>query len=387
VSLLLDHRGRPLGYGLEREPPLSGPSVLALVGDASACALWRTWMPMAALRLRRYPAEWVSQHDPLLGLLELVQTGATKTLLDGFKAIILCRMAWKPGDQHQGERWLGDLRARGHALLYEADDDLFTPWMVRQQKAGIERDKDVEVLEAEARASVWAMQQCDGVTVSTQYLASVVRKLTDKPVEVVPNAIDADWFRWRQREGRRSVPGLTIGWAGGHRPDGDVAAMAEAWGRVARRYPQVTFVVMGSQPWPIWQHVPAPRIKAVPWMGPHDYPKGLVDVDIGCCPLEERPFNRAKTAIKCWEYALSGAAVVASPTVYRHCIEDGANGYLCLDADQWEEALSFLIESEALRRNLASRLRADVLTKWSLQKNLWRWPQAWSRLVDGTAAL
>lgn len=378
---LLGPDGRPLGAAAGEDRPLTGPAVLALVGDASACSLWRTWMPMAMLRQHGYPAEWVSQSDPLLGLLELVRAGATSAVLDAFRAIVLCRMAWAGGDQAGGERWLAGLRERGHAIWYECDDDLFSPWMVAQQKAGIEREKPVEAIEAERLASLWALRQCDGVTVSTQYLASVVRKLTDAPVEVVPNFIDADWFRWVQRRGRRSVPGLTVGWAGGHRPDADLDQMAEAWGRIAKRYPRVTFVVMGHQPDAIWSRVPAPRIKAVPWMGPHDYPKGLVDIDIGCCPLEERPFNRAKSPIKAYEYALSGAAVVASPTVYRQCIDGVSNGALCETADQWELWLSRLIEDEAHRRFLAANLRRDVMAKWSLRPNLWRWPAAWRRLL------
>jgi glycosyltransferase involved in cell wall biosynthesis len=340
-------------------------------------------MPFATLRQRGYPAEWVSQNDPLLGLLELVKTGATTAILDAFKAIILCRMAWKPGDQEKGAYWLQALRDRGHTILYECDDDLFTPFMVAQQKEGIEREKPVEVIEQERQASVWALQQCDGVTVTTQYLASTVRRFTDKPVEVVPNAVDADWFRWVQRQGRREVPGLTIGWAGGNRPDGDLRMMAEAWGRIARRHPGVTFVVMGHQPWCVWEHVPAQRIKPFPWMGPMEYPKGLVNIDIGCCPLEERPFNRAKTPIKAWEYALSGAAVVASPTVYRHSIEDRETGYLATTVDEWEAALSHLVEKEEERRYSSMALKRDVMARWSLRKNVWRWPAAWGRLVDG----
>lgn len=381
---LLGPDGRPYHQQDAERMPLSGPSVLALVGDASACALWRTWMPFAMLRQHKYPAEWVAQSDPLLGLLELVKEGTTTTLLDAFRVIQLCRMAWKAGDQENGARWLDALRERGHAILYEADDDLFTPWMVQQQKAGIEREKPVEVLEQERQASVWAMQQCDGVTVSTQYLASVVRRFTDKPVEVVPNAIDADWFRWTQRQARRSVEGLTIGWAGGNRPDGDLRMMAQAWGRIARRYPQVTFVVMGHQPWCIWEQVPPGRIKAVPWMGPMEYPRGLVDIDIGCCPLEERPFNRAKSPIKAWEYALSGAAVVASPTVYKQCLSDRETGFLATTADEWEVALSHLVENEDERRYSAGALKRDVLAWWSLRKNLWRWPHSWRRLVEGS---
>ena len=375
MSVLLAPNGRPFAAS-PADAPLRGPKVLSLVGDESACALWRTWMPFAELRRRNYPAEWVGLSDPLLGLVRL----------EAFDAVVLNRLSWKAEGQAHAADWFDDVRARVKAVLYECDDDLFTPFMVEQQKAGIEREKPREVIEAEREATLWAMRQCAGVTVTTQHLATTVRRFTNAPVEVVPNMVDVDWFRFVQRQAPRRVPGLTIGWAGGHRPDADLREMAVAWGRIAKRYPHVTFVVMGYQADAIWGRVPHGRIKAVPWMGPLEYPKGLVDVDIGCCPLEERPFNRCKTPIKAWEYALSGAAVVASPTVYRHSIEHAANGYLATTAEEWEYALASLIEHEGLRRFMAAELKRDVMAKWTVRRGVWRWPAAWARLLSGAAA-
>jgi glycosyltransferase involved in cell wall biosynthesis len=368
---LLGPDGRPFALDPDLDAPLVGPSVMALIGRSTACELWRVWSPYKALQLHGYPAEWAWKDDPKSADYWLA-----------FDAIVLCRLSWYGVPRKIGRRWFDTVRRAGKKVFYEVDDDLFSPFMVRQQKAGIAAEETVENLEAQRQESVWTLQQCDGVTVSTQRLASVVRLYTDKPVAVVPNAIDAEWFAAVQKHGKRPVEGLTIGWAGGNRPDGDLREMAVAWGRIARRYPQVTFLVIGTQPWPIWEHVPHRQIKALPWLPQESYPLGLVGVDIGCCPLEDRPFNRCKTPIKAWEYALSGAAVVASPTVYSHSIADAVNGYLCLDADQWEEALSYLVESEDLRRNLAARLKADVLEKWSLRRNYRRWPEAWRRLIE-----
>jgi hypothetical protein len=75
--------------------------------------------------------------------------------------------------------------------------------------------------------------------------------------------------------------------------------------------------------------------------------------------------------------------VVASPTVYGQSITDRANGLIASTADEWEHALSLLVESEPFRRRLREDLRRDVMSRWALRKNVWRWPAAWSRLVDG----
>ena len=211
-------------------------------------------------------------------------------------------------------------------MFFEADDDLFTPFVTHQQLERPRNDKTRAQLEADREAALWVLSKVDGCTVSTQHLASTVRRFTDAPVEVVPNAIDAGWFQEVQAGVSRIVPGPVIGWAGGNRPDADLEQMAQAWGRIAAAHPEVTFAVVGHQPPVISQHVPPERLLKVPWLHPEDYPKGLVGIDIGCCPLDDHPFNRCKSPIKAWEYALGGAAVVASPTVYGKVLRSTSSG-------------------------------------------------------------
>jgi glycosyltransferase involved in cell wall biosynthesis len=370
---------------LERRPtldpiidaPLIGPRILFLVGDESGCSLWRVWQPTRYLRLHGYPCDWAHLRDPGMG----------DVPLGAYEAVVFCRLAWHSADRRGARRWLDGLKARGTRVFFEADDDLFTPFVVEQQLGRVNAEKTRRELEADREAALWVLSRCDGVTVSTQYLASTVRRYTSAPVEVVPNALDVEWFRAQQQGVQRTLPGpptgCTIGWAGGNRPDADLEDMAVAWGRLARRYPDVTFVVMGHHPPVVEAHVPPERLVKVPWLHPDDYPKGLVGIDIGCCPLAETPFNRSKTSIKSWEFALSGAAVVASPTVYRQCVDGGRSGFVAETAGQWEEALAVLLRDEGMRRRMAGALKHDVLERWALGKNYWRWPLAWHRLMGG----
>ena len=355
------------------DAPLIGPRVLSLVGDASGCSLWRVWQPTRFLRLHGYPCDWVFVRDPWL----------LRVPLEAYQAIVLCRLAWHRSERGRAEHWLRSLRGNGRKVLFEADDDLFTPFMVEQQLARTNPEKSRRELEADREGALWMLAHADGVTVSTQYLASTVRRFTDAPVEVVPNALDAEWFSERQRGMHRVRPGVTIGWAGGNRPDADVAEMAVAWGRLAERFPDVTFVVMGHHPLVIREHVPPERLVEVPWLHPDDYPTGLVGIDVGCCPLAETPFNRSKTPIKAWEFGRSGAAVVASPTVYRHVIRHGENGLLASTASEWETCLAALLDGTFDRRGLAGALAGDVATRFSLKKAYWKWPAAWNRLWRG----
>jgi glycosyltransferase involved in cell wall biosynthesis len=225
------------------------------------------------------------------------------------------------------------------------------------------------------------MQQADGCTVSTQRLATIVRSFTTKPVIVVPNAIDLAWFKGVVRATSRQIPGLTIGWAGGRRHDRDVEMMAEAWGRIARRYPAVRFVVQGHVPPVILENVDRDRLAILPWMRLEDYPYGLRQVDIGCAALADTPFNRAKSQIKVMEAAAAGSAVVASP-FYAGLVDHGYSGFIADSVGEWEDGLSQLVESNATRQMMARRLLRTVEKRHSLAGNLWRWPAAWSAIQE-----
>ena len=117
------------------------------------------------------------------------------------------------------------------------------------------------------------------------------------------------------------------------------------------------------------------------WLPIDYYPAGLVNIDIGCCPLDDNRFNHAKTFIKAMEYAASGAAVVASPTVYDKLIDHRENGYICETVDEWEQALSELIEDYTWRKQLSKALLAKVRKYHNLENNAWRWIDAWSEIV------
>ena len=353
--------------------PLTGPRVLQLVPDASGPSLWRAWQPTRFLQFRGYPVDWVCPSDPQF----------TQVPVLAYDLIVLCRLSWQPAHRGRGRRFLAALRRAGKRVLYECDDDLFTRFSFDQQARRTDREASLSDLALAGETDRWALTQVDGVTCSTQYLASTVRRFTDVPVEVVPNAIDADWFTSVQQGVPRPVAGPTVGWAGGGRPGDDLEPMAVAWGRIARARPDVTFLVAGNQPPILTEHVPEERLYRLPWLPPEQYPAGMVGMDVGCCPLADRAFNRCKTPIKAWEFGLSGSAVVASPTVYGACIEDGRNGWLAETADEWEAAIRRLLEDDDQRRRVAGRLEQDVRTKWSLAQHYWRWPLAWSRLMGG----
>jgi hypothetical protein len=190
--------------------PLTGPSILALVGrQQTGPDLWRVLQPVTALEKQGYPAGWDFKDADLLGLVAAAA-----------ECILMPRMEWPPEYRRVAEAWFQKNRQDGKTVIYDADDDIFTAAETqRRVELGWMEGRTYEQLEASRYERIWAMQQADGCTVSTQRLATIVRSFTTKPVIVVPNAIDLKWFRGVVKATSRQIPGLTIGWAGGRPTD------------------------------------------------------------------------------------------------------------------------------------------------------------------------
>lgn len=350
---------------------MDAPRVLALLrGELNASDLWRDVQPLTELANRGYYTHYAqgdATGDLALSLADRVYN---------YDAIVLSRATYYPRDLPLLYAMKRGLRARGKALLYSCDDDM---WLHPDQQ--LAAPEDAAMLERN-RLSVHTLRACDGVIVSTRRLQTIVGTLTDAPVAVVPNLIDLAWFRAVQAQAERTVRGLTIGWAGAKRADADLVAVAEAWRRVAAARPRVRFVVQGHAPELLTRAVPAGRLHVVPWLALEAYPLGLVNVDIACCAVAFRQFSLAKSNIKAQEFGARGrTAVVATPLLYRDIIRPGDTGLLAETADEWEAALLRLVDDAAYRRALARRLGRAVEREWSLGRHAERWLVAWDWLI------
>ena len=258
------------------------------------------WSPFAELQKHGVFAHWKHRDEP-----ELLDPVFLARATASFDAIVLPRMSW--ANRLANERWLGTIHRAGLAVILEVDDDLFSPAVVERMYNVFERERarGRETLEYERKMRVWLLDQVDGITVSSRRLADVVREYTRTPVHVVPNAIDVRWFRDTLRGVRRVVPPLTIGWAGGARYAEDLAPVAAAWHNLADRFPELTFVVQGHMAEVLIDAVPPDRVRRLAWLPLQDYPRALLNIDIGCCSVAPRPFNVAKSPIKVWEYTLA----------------------------------------------------------------------------------
>jgi glycosyltransferase involved in cell wall biosynthesis len=353
------------------------PRVLALVADASGCSLWRVWMPFAECQRHGVFAHWKARDDP-----ENMDPNFIGKVAFNFEAILLPRLFWT--NHADAVRFIGGMHKAGLACIIETDDDVYSPDIVQRsfKTQDAERAKGIARLEEERQLRIEVLQLADGVTVSSRRLATIVSAFTDAPVEVVPNAVDTRWFRQTLHGYGRVIPPICIGWAGGSRYYEDLTPVAEAWHNLSIRYPDVTFCVQGHMAEILIDAVPKDRCRRLPWLRLDEYPRGLLNFDIGCASVAPKLFNTAKTPIKVWEYAMAGVPAVASPTLYGQVIDDGQDGLIAETAAEWESALSRLIEDADLRRRLWRAQRRRLGELHSIKTNWIKWPIAWTRILS-----
>ena len=353
--------------------PSETPATVGLVQLNNGTAAWRIFQPMDYLHARGYPVGYGINGD--------MEASAS---IEHANLVVLHRLAWRAEDQWKALAWRQLLHNNDKALVYEVDDDILTPAIIERIHKTNLSDKVFtdDQIDLERRQHLFAIQLCDGVICSTERLAEICRQYTDRPVIVVPNAIDLGRFRAQVALEPPADPGAppTVAWIGGNRPDRDAEDLALAWGRIARGYPDVRFRV-GGYPLPVLcDAVPDGRLDYIDWRPIAEYPRTFANVTIGCAPLNDEPFNEAKSTIKAYEYAAAGSAVCVSPVGYGSLVRHGETGMVCRDADDWTAAIGFLLDHPELRHRMAENLLKEVREKHSLEANAWRWPEAWATI-------
>ena len=94
----------------------------------------------------------------------------------------------------------------------------------------------------------------------------------------------------------------------------------------------------------------------------------LLQLNIGVMPLDNDPWCEGKCGFKLIQYLSLGIPAIASPIgVNKIIVDDGVNGYLCSNKEEWIKALTTLVEDESLRSQMGMDGREKVLKNYSIQ--------------------
>jgi glycosyltransferase involved in cell wall biosynthesis len=200
------------------------------------------------------------------------------------------------------------------------------------------------------------------VIAGNEYLAGFARA-HNPLVTVIPTCIDTDVFA--PRAGRETAGVPVVGWIGTPTTAAYLRAIAAPLARLAATR-KFVFRVSGSGERIAMDGV---SVANEPWSLDGEV-RLFSSCDVGVYPLADDEWARGKCGFKAIQFMACGVPVVASAVgVNREIIQDGVNGFLASNGDEWVEKIGRLLDDPALGRRLGAAGRQTIEERYSLRVN------------------
>jgi glycosyltransferase involved in cell wall biosynthesis len=242
-------------------------------------------------------------------------------------------------------------------IIFDFDDAIFLPSVSDANRliGALKRPQKVAAI----------IRSSDHVIAGNDYLAEYARRF-NPAVTMIPTSVDTDRFVPSARvasAGAASEP--IVGWIGSPTTGGYIRSLARVLQRVRERHPFTLRVSgLGER-----LEIPGVRVDHETWALAREV-ELFNTCDIGVYPLADDEWSKGKCGFKAIQFMACGVPVVAAAVgVNREIIEDGRNGFLAIDEDDWVEKLGRLLQDPALRRRFAEAGRRTIEEKYSVQVN------------------
>jgi hypothetical protein len=211
----------------------------------------------------------------------------------------------------------------------------------------------------------------DAITVTTPYLKTHYSRLHPN-VHLIRNGVNYQMFPVKQHTARKPV----IGWVGGvHWRSGDVETL-KPWLPDFLENHDLTFHHSGTVPFGETfadkAGIPPERFTSSMMVPLHRYPELFPPIDIGIVPLNDLPFNQAKSTAKGFEYAAAGVPFIAQALPEYARLASMGVGKVAETPDQWIDAMTLMLDHR-YRITESTRNRALIETDHSIQARSSEW--------------
>jgi glycosyltransferase involved in cell wall biosynthesis len=251
-------------------------------------------------------------------------------------------------------------------VIIDLDDNLFElPSDHPDRLSGYYSDSLLPTLQA--------VMDADLVTVASEPLRNYLLPFNQN-IQVIPNYLDDALWKMSSKTNHNESGGkIIIGYMGGQTHKPDLLMVAPVLLQLMHEYPdRISFHFWG--------------IEAPPGLEPNSqvdwYPPVFFrydefanafqaqSADIMIAPLCDNLFNSCKSSIKYLEYGAIGVAGIYSRVApFENIIENGKDGLLASNFDDWLAGLIKLIESPELRDELVLNTQQKISQHWLLSTN------------------
>jgi glycosyltransferase involved in cell wall biosynthesis len=361
-------------------------------GEMGGVGYYRCYGPAKALRKKGIKVDvfgyemsyMISKDNPFESL---------KRIFKGYDLVVT-----KQIDTENGGRFIGACKEAGVPLVMDLDDLI----------SEVDEDNPAHELgygkDGEKRArALSALSMCDALFASSEPLAKEYTKVMkeaygkDMPTYVLPNCCDPDIWKRIKREDDKWI---IVGWQGSITHDSDLRIVLPVMKKLLLKYDNLIFSLTGGVRQETYdkdfvENFGQELLKRVVinkgTQTFNSFPSYLASHqwDIGICPLKDTKFTRAKSHIKWLENSLVRVPTIASK-VYPYCesvkgiktIEDNKTGLLVSTEEEWENALTSLIEDKQKRFYLARDSHNFVKENWTYDKNIHLWIEALESVLN-----
>jgi len=334
--------------------------ILFITGGVGDSAKYRCWRQAEELSLHGFRCSVTVQDNPFL-----------PRYADKFKIFIFHRVLFTPSVKKMVER----IKAQKKEIIFETDDLVHDPkylknmdyfkkmnkfeWMLYKDGVGSEILKDEYV------------KTC---VTTTTYLAEKLREY-GKRVFISKNKLsnyDIDLaekvLKDKSIDESRALVKIKIGYFSGTAShDKDFEVVKNVLSDILEKFPQTEIHLVGPLEIDDIYAKFGERVKKHPFAPWEKHLENIAGADINIVPLEiGNPFCESKSELKFIEAGIVGVPTVAAATqTFQGAIEDGIDGFVAGDDEEWKKKLEKLILDSDLRKSMGERARQKVLREYT----------------------
>jgi len=239
-----------------------------------------------------------------------------------------------------GERLLAGLRI---PYVVDYDDPIYHRYELHPNRL-------VRVLLGKKIDSI--MRRANTVIVGNNYLRDRARAAGAGRVECLPTVVDLERYAAPRT---KEESAFTVGWIGSPSTVKYLSLIGDVIVDFCRAK-KARLIVVGARE----AALEGVRAEFRPWSEATEV-EDILSFDVGIMPLPDEPWERGKCGYKLIQYMACARPVIASPVgANREIVEQGVNGFLAANDQEWRSALETLSAAPDLRTRLGGAGRQKV---------------------------
>ncbi|MFA6184096.1 MAG: glycosyltransferase [Parcubacteria group bacterium] len=341
-----------------------GGDILLITGGVGDSANYRTKYVAEELELHGFKCATTIQDNPFL-----------TSYAGRFKVFVFHRTLYSGGVK----KLIKKIKEQGKEIIFDTDDLVFDKKYLEHmdffKKMNIFEKK---LYENGVGGEIVSDDYIKVCTTSTNYLAEKLREI-GKRVLVVKNKMPQSDLEIVEEIMEKKLFNIyfplervVIGYfSGAHGHDKDFSTIEDVLIHLMDKYDDVRLFLGGpleiSDKFKKYEK----RIKKMPYVPRKENYKNIAGIDINIAPLEiNNPFCESKSELKFFEAGILTVPTVATATqTFREAINDGVDGFVASDSDEWMEKLEKLILNGNLRQEMGAKAREKAINNYTVKNS------------------